>query len=39
MMARLRRGAWESALSADGLAAIRSVGFEPAGQVFGAAVY
>ena len=38
-MARLRRGAWESALSADGLAAIRSVGFEPTGQVFGAAVY
>jgi uncharacterized protein YbjQ (UPF0145 family) len=40
MMARVRRGgAWESALSAGGLAAIRSVGFEPAGQVFGAAVY
>lgn len=39
-MAALRRGgAWDSALSADGLAAIRSVGFEPAGQVFGAAVY
>jgi uncharacterized protein YbjQ (UPF0145 family) len=30
---------WDSGLSADGLAAIRSVGFEPAGQVFGAAVY
>ena len=39
-MAGLRRGgAWGSALSADGFAAIRSVGFEPAGQVFGAAVY
>jgi uncharacterized protein YbjQ (UPF0145 family) len=32
-------GTWASALSADGFAAIRSVGFEPAGQVFGAAVY
>jgi uncharacterized protein YbjQ (UPF0145 family) len=30
---------WDSALSADGLAAIRSVGFEPVGRVFGAAVY
>lgn len=40
MMAALRRGgAWDSALSANGFAAIRSVGFEPAGQVFGAAVY
>src|ERR1039457_5795463 len=40
MMAALRRGgAWDSALSADGFAAIRSVGFEPVGQVFGAAVY
>lgn len=39
-MAGLRRGrVWGSALSADGFAAIRSVGFEPAGQVFGAAVY
>ncbi len=39
-MAGLRRGgAWASALSADGFAALRSVGFEPAGQVFGAAVY
>jgi uncharacterized protein YbjQ (UPF0145 family) len=39
-MAALRRGgAWDSALSADGFAAIRSVGFEPVGQVFGAAVY
>jgi uncharacterized protein YbjQ (UPF0145 family) len=34
-----RGGTWDSALSADGFAAIRSVGFEPAGQVFGAAVY
>jgi uncharacterized protein YbjQ (UPF0145 family) len=40
MMAALRdSGAWDSALSVDGFAAIRSVGFEPAGQVFGAAVY
>lgn len=40
MMAGLRRGgAWDSALSADGFAAIRTVGFEPVGQVFGAAVY
>jgi len=40
MMAALRRdGAWDSALSVGGFAAIRSVGFEPAGQVFGACVY
>jgi uncharacterized protein YbjQ (UPF0145 family) len=40
MMAAVGRGGtWDSALSADGFAAIRSVGFEPAGQVFGAAVY
>jgi uncharacterized protein YbjQ (UPF0145 family) len=40
VMAALRRsGAWDSALSADEFAAIRSVGFEPAGQVFGAAAY
>jgi len=32
-------GAWGSALSARDFATIRSVGFEPAGQVFGAAVY
>ncbi len=39
-MAESRRGrAWESAPSADGFGAIRSVGFEQAGQVFGAAVY
>ena len=39
-MAALRAsGTWGSALSADEFAAIRSVGFEPAGQVFGAAVY
>ena len=39
-MAALRSGgAWDSVLSVDGLAAIRSVGFEPVGQVFGAAVY
>jgi uncharacterized protein YbjQ (UPF0145 family) len=30
---------WGSVLSVDGFAAIRSVGFEPVGQVFGAAVY
>jgi uncharacterized protein YbjQ (UPF0145 family) len=32
-------GTWGSALSADEFAAIRSVGFEPVGQVLGAAVY
>ena len=32
-------GTWGSALSADAFAAIRSVGFEPVGQVLGAAVY
>ena len=30
---------WDSALSVDAFAAISSVGFEPVGQVFGAAVY
>lgn len=34
-----RDSAWGSVLSVDGFAAIRSVGFEPVGQVFGAAVY
>jgi uncharacterized protein YbjQ (UPF0145 family) len=34
-----RGAAWGSVLSVDGFAAIRSVGFEPVGQVFGAAVY
>jgi uncharacterized protein YbjQ (UPF0145 family) len=39
-MAELRSsGTWGSALSTDEFAAIRSVGFEPVGQVFGAAVY
>ncbi len=39
-MAEIRRsGTWGSALSADEFAAIRSVGFEPVGQVLGAAVY
>jgi len=39
-MAEIRRsGTWSSALSADEFAAIKSTGFEPAGQVFGAAVY
>jgi len=32
-------GTWGSALTADEFAAVRGVGFEPAGQVFGAAVY
>ncbi len=32
-------GAWGSTLSVDGFAAVRSVGFEPVGQVFGAVVY
>jgi uncharacterized protein YbjQ (UPF0145 family) len=31
--------AWDSALSVSDFAAIRSVGFEPVGQVFGAVVY
>ncbi len=34
-----RSGTWGSALSSDEFAAIRGVGFEPAGQVLGAAVY
>jgi len=39
-MAEIRHsGTWSSALSADEFAAIRSVGFEPVGQVLGAAVY
>ena len=32
-------GLWDSALTSDEFAAIRSVGFEPVGQVFGGAVY
>lgn len=32
-------GTWSSALSTDQFAAIKSVGFEPVGQVLGAAVY
>src|SRR5581483_2334750 len=32
-------GTWGSALTSDEFAAIRSVGFAPAGQVLGAAVY
>lgn len=32
-------GTWSSALSADEFAAIRAAGFEPVGQVLGAAVY
>ena len=32
-------GTWGSALTADEFAAIRSAGFEPVGQVFGAAVH
>jgi uncharacterized protein YbjQ (UPF0145 family) len=39
-MAAIRAsGTWGSALTADEFAAIRSAGFEPVGQVFGAAVY
>ena len=39
-MASIRSsGTWGSALTTEEFAAIRSVGFEPAGQVFGAAVY
>jgi uncharacterized protein YbjQ (UPF0145 family) len=39
-MAALRSsGTWGSALTAGEFAAIRSAGFEPVGQVFGAAVY
>src|SRR5882724_2157371 len=39
-MAALRSsGTWGSALTADAFAAIRTAGFEPVGQVFGAAVY
>ncbi|WP_198535084.1 heavy metal-binding domain-containing protein [Streptomyces natalensis] len=34
-----RRGTWSSALSTGEFAAIRSVGFEPVGQVLGSAVY
>ncbi len=39
-MAEIRQsGTWGSALSTDEFAAIRSAGFEPVGQVLGAAVY
>jgi uncharacterized protein YbjQ (UPF0145 family) len=39
-IAEIRRsGTWGSALTSDEFAAIRSVGFEPAGQVLGACVY
>jgi uncharacterized protein YbjQ (UPF0145 family) len=39
-MAEIRQsGTWGSSLSTDEFAAIRSTGFEPAGQVLGAAVY
>ncbi len=39
-MAEIRTsGTWGSALSTEEFAAIRSAGFEPAGQVLGAAVY
>src|SRR6202042_1451488 len=39
-MAEIRHsGTWGSALSADEFTAIRGVGFEPVGQVLGAAVY
>jgi len=32
-------GTWGSSLTCGEFAAVRSVGFEPVGQVFGAAVY
>jgi uncharacterized protein YbjQ (UPF0145 family) len=32
-------GTWASALTSDEFAAVRSAGFEPVGQVFGAAIY
>jgi len=39
-MAEIRRsGTWGSALSTDEFTSIRSVGFEPVGQILGAAVY
>lgn len=39
-MAEIRGGGtWDSALTADEFTAIRSAGFEPVGQVLGAAVY
>jgi uncharacterized protein YbjQ (UPF0145 family) len=39
-MAEIRRsGTWGSALTSDEFAAVRSVGFQPVGQVLGAAVY
>ncbi len=39
-LAEIRRsGTWGSSLSPDEFASVRSVGFEPVGQVFGAAVY
>ena len=39
-MAEIRRsGTWGSSLTSDEFAAVRSVGFEPVGQVLGAAVY
>jgi uncharacterized protein YbjQ (UPF0145 family) len=39
MAAPRSSGTWGSALTADEFAAIRGAGFEPVGQVFGAAVY
>ena len=39
-MAEIRRsGTWGSSLTSEEFAAVRSVGFEPSGQVLGAAVY
>ena len=39
-LAEIRRsGTWGSALTSDEFASIRSVGFQPVGQVLGAAVY
>src|ERR1700754_71843 len=34
-----RTGTWSSALSTGAFASVRSVGFEPVGQVMGSAVY
>jgi uncharacterized protein YbjQ (UPF0145 family) len=39
-MAEMRRsGTWSSALTSDEFASVRAVGFQPVGQVLGAAVY
>jgi hypothetical protein len=39
-LARIKAsGTWDSALSTEEFAALKAVGFEPVGQVLGAAVY